>query len=163
MKKIIFYVVTDKHMDFKNLIHDVTNVLKIKIEISQINARENTRNTLSIGLCGRPLCCNKFLKNFSSISIKMAKNQGLSLSPMKISGACGKLLCCLKYEEDIYKELNDNMPPINSIVKTPNGLGRVLATNILNQTIEVVFDDDMVNNINTKVYSVDQIKLLNLS
>lgn len=159
--KIIFYFVSEKRIDFRQLLKDLARAFKIKIELRHIGVRDETKNIPSIGICGRPLCCNKFLRQFDTVSIKMAKDQGLSLNPMKVSGNCGRLLCCLKYEQDVYDELNKNAPQINSIVKTPDGEGKVMLVNILAQTVKVIFVSENSSDIDIKIYPLEKIQLLN--
>ena len=142
--KIIFYFFSDKRVDFREFVRELARLFKTRIEMRQMGVRDEARNTPSIGICGRPLCCNKFLREFDNVSTQMAKDQGMSLNSVKISGNCGRLLCCLKYEEDMYLELIKNAPEISSIINTPNGQAKVLAVNILAQTAKVIFDDSSV-------------------
>lgn len=159
--KIIFYFVSEKRVDFRSLVKELAKLFKMKIEMKQLGVRDEAKNICSMGICGRPLCCNKFLKEFDTVSIKMAKDQGISLNPMKISGNCGRLLCCLKYEEDVYENLNKNVPPVNSIVNTPDGKGKVLITNVLLQTVKVIFIGENPADTVIKVYPLDKITFLN--
>lgn len=159
--KIVFYFVSEKRVDFRELVRDLARLFKIKIEMKQLGVRDEAKNIPSMGICGRPLCCNKFIKQFDTVSIKMAKDQGISLSPMKISGNCGRLLCCLKYEENIYEELNKNIPPVNSIVKTPDGEAKVIITNVLLQSVKVIFIGETPADTMIKVYPLDKVTILN--
>jgi len=159
--RIVFYFMAETRIDFRNLVRELSHDLKIKIEMKQIGVRDEARSMPTIGICGRPLCCNKFLKQFKTVSIKMAKDQGLSLSPMKISGNCGRLLCCLSYEQETYDKLNKNIPAVDSIIITPDGKGKVLSVNILTQKIKVIFFGDSPAETITRVYPVSKIKILN--
>ena len=135
--KIIFYFTSEQRVDFRRLVKDLAAVFKMRIELRQIGVRDEAKAIGSIGMCGRKLCCSSFLGNFQPVSIKMAKDQGLSLNPSKISGVCGRLMCCLKYEEDVYDTLSESLPKEFDIVKTPNGEGQVVSVNILKQTVKV--------------------------
>ena len=158
--KIIFYFKSEQRIEFRVLIRELIHKFKIKVELKYMGARDEAKNIPSIGICGRPLCCNKFLDRFDNISIQMAKDQNISLHPFKISGNCGRLLCCLKYEQDMYTEVNKKIPPIGSIVQTPNGPGKVVMVNILNQTARILFHSDIQGDIQTKNYPLDKIKIL---
>ena len=159
--KIIFYYVSNNQAKFKYFIRDLSYILKIKIELKPVGVRDEARIIPSIGICGRPLCCNKFLREFHDISIKMAKDQGTSLTAVKTSGSCGRLLCCLKYEEYMYEKLSRNAPEVDSIVQTLDGRAKVLSVNILQQTAKLIFDDASVKSYPfdkiQKVYTVNKI------
>ena len=127
--KIIFYFTADGRVDFRELVKDLASVFKMRIELRQIGVRDESKMIGGLGICGQPFCCSRFLKDFQPVSIKMAKEQGLSLNPTKISGACGRLMCCLAYEESAYEYLNSIMPMVGSTVRTPDGLGTVLEVN----------------------------------
>ncbi|MCL2350186.1 MAG: stage 0 sporulation family protein [Defluviitaleaceae bacterium] len=133
--KIIFYFTADGRVDFRDLVKELAGVFRMRIELRQIGVRDESKLLNGIGVCGRPLCCSTFLPEFHPVSIKMAKDQNLSLSPSKISGVCGRLMCCLKYEEEHYNELNKIMPGVGDIIQTPDGQGEVLSTSILRQTL----------------------------
>ncbi|MDR2168314.1 MAG: stage 0 sporulation family protein [Clostridiales bacterium] len=133
--KIIFYFTADGRVDFRELVKDLASIFRMRIELRQIGVRDESKLLNGIGVCGRTLCCSTFLPEFHPVSIKMAKDQNLSLSPSKISGVCGRLMCCLKYEEEHYNELNKIMPGVGDIVQTPDGQGEVLSTSILRQTL----------------------------
>jgi cell fate regulator YaaT (PSP1 superfamily) len=133
--KIIFYFTADGRVDFRELVKELAGVFRMRIELRQIGVRDESKLLNGIGVCGRSLCCSTFLPEFHPVSIKMAKDQNLSLSPSKISGVCGRLMCCLKYEEEHYNELNKIMPGVGDIVQTPEGQGEVLSTSILRQTL----------------------------
>lgn len=137
MSKIIFYFTAEGRVDFRELVKDLASVLKMRIELKQIGIRDEAKALNGISICGRPFCCSTFLDDFHSVSIKMAKDQNLSLNPSKISGACGRLMCCLKYEQVSYEELNKNLPREGDIVKCPSGEGEVLSVNVLRQLIKV--------------------------
>ena len=159
--KIIFYFVSEDRVDFRVLVRDLTHRFKIKVELKHMGSRDEARLTPSIGICGRPLCCNKFLNKFCAVSIQMAKDQGVSLHPSKVSGNCGRLLCCLKYEQDTYDEIKKKIPPVGSLVKTPDGIGKVTMVNVLNQTVKVSFLDENANGNMLETYPVGKVHVLN--
>jgi hypothetical protein len=132
-----FYFTADGRVDFRELVKDLASVFKMRIELRQIGVRDEAKMMGGIGGCGRSLCCNSWLADFEPVSIKMAKVQNLSLNPTKISGICGRLMCCLKYENDIYMEMRKGMPEVGERIKTPDGLGKVIDTNILEDIIRV--------------------------
>ncbi len=140
--KILFYFTADGRVDFRELVKDLANVFRTRIELRQIGVRDEAKSMGSIGICGRSLCCSSFLGEFVPVSIKMAKEQGLSLNPTKISGACGRLMCCLKYEQDCYEELLKTTPRAGSIVRTPKGKGVVEDANILKGVLKVRLDGE---------------------
>ena len=121
--KLIFYFTSDGRVDFRELVKELAAVFRMRIELRQIGVRDEAKMLNGIGICGRPLCCATFLGDFQPVSIKMAKEQNLSLNPTKISGICGRLMCCLKYEEDVYEELNKKLPRVGDIISTPDGTG----------------------------------------
>ena len=127
--KILFYFTADGRVDFRELVKDLAGIFHTRIELRQIGVRDESKMIGGLGICGQPFCCSRFLKDFQPVSIKMAKEQGLSLNPTKISGACGRLMCCLAYEENAYEYLNSIMPMVGSTVRTPDGLGTVLEVN----------------------------------
>ena len=129
MNKLLFYFTADGRVDFRELVKDLASVFRTRIELRQIGVRDESKMIGGLGICGQPFCCSRFLKDFQPVSIKMAKEQGLSLNPTKISGACGRLMCCLAYEENAYEYLNSIMPMVGSTVRTPDGLGTVLEVN----------------------------------
>lgn len=135
--KIVFYFTADGRVDFRELVKDLAGVFKMRIELRQIGVRDEAKMLGGIGSCGRALCCHSWLSDFEPVSIKMAKVQNLSLNPSKISGICGRLMCCLKYENDIYMELRKGMPDVGEKIKTPDGLGKVTDTNLLEGTVKV--------------------------
>ena len=135
--KIIFYFTADGRVDFRELVKDLASVFKMRIELRQIGVRDEAKMLGGIGSCGRSLCCNSWLADFEPVSIKMAKVQNLSLNPTKISGICGRLTCCLKYENDVYTELRKGLPDNGEKVKTKDGMGKVVDTNILESKVRV--------------------------
>ncbi len=135
--KLIVYFTAEGRVDFRELVKDLASTFKVRIELRQVGARDGAKFLGGIGPCGYLLCCNTFLGEFEAVSIKMAKNQNLSLNPTNISGLCGKLLCCIRYEDDIYTEHRQGMPKVYSRVKTDEGFAKVLGTNILKRTVKI--------------------------
>ena len=133
--KVIFYFTSDNRIDFRELVKDLANAFRMRIELRQIGIRDECKMRGGLGPCGRVCCCNDYLADFTRVSIKMAKHQGLSLNPTKISGLCGRLMCCLKYEDDYYAETLKFMPKINQEITTPDGLGTVVSVDLLRQTV----------------------------
>ena len=139
--KVLFYFTADGRIDFRELVKDLASIFKTRIELRQIGVRDETKIVGGIGICGRPLCCHSYLSDFIPVSIKMAKEQNLSLNPAKISGVCGRLMCCLKNEEETYEELNRRLPGIGDAVTTEEGLkGEVHSVNVLRQLVKVVIN-----------------------
>lgn len=139
--KILFYFTADGRIDFRELVKDLAGVFRTRIELRQIGVRDETKIRGGIGVCGRPVCCNTYLSDFIPVSIKMAKEQNLSLNPTKISGVCGRLMCCLKHEEETYEDLNRRLPGVGDYVTTPDGLkGEVQSVNVLRQLVKVIVD-----------------------
>ena len=139
--KVLFYFTADGRIDFRQLVKDLAAIFKTRIELRQIGVRDETKILGGIGICGRPLCCNTHQSEFLPVSIKMAKEQNLSLNPTKISGVCGRLMCCLKNEEETYEYLNSRLPAVNDTVTTEDGLkGEVHSVNVLRQTVKVVVE-----------------------
>ena len=137
--KVLFYFTADGRIDFRELVKDLAAVFKTRIELRQIGVRDETKILGGIGICGRPLCCSTYLSEFVPVSIKMAKEQSLSLNPTKISGVCGRLMCCLKNEEETYEELNSKLPNVGDFVTTPDKLkGEVSSVNVLRQLVKVI-------------------------
>ena len=137
--KVLFYFTADGRIDFRELVKDLASVFKTRIELRQIGVRDETKILGGIGICGRPLCCHSYLADFVPVSIKMAKEQNLSLNPTKISGVCGRLMCCLKNEQETYEELNSRLPNVGDFVTTPDGLkGEVHSLSVLRQQVKVV-------------------------
>lgn len=155
--KVLFYFTADGRIDFRELVKDLAGVFKTRIELRQIGVRDETKILGGIGICGRPLCCHTHLSDFIPVSIKMAKEQNLSLNPTKISGVCGRLMCCLKHEEDTYEELNRRLPGIGDYVTTADGLkGEVQSVNVLRQLVKVVVDKDDEKEI--REYPVEELR-----
>ena len=135
--KVLFYFTSYERVDFRELVKELASIFKTRIELRQIGVRDETKMCGGIGICGRSLCCNTFLGDFQPVSIKMAKEQSLSLNPIKISGICGRLMCCLKYEQECYVEIRGRLPVIGDIVITPDGKGEVLSVNVLREQVRV--------------------------
>ncbi len=146
--KVIFYFTADGRVDFRELVKDLASIFRTRIELRQIGVRDEAKMKSGIGPCGRTLCCSSFLADFTSVSIKMAKEQNLSLNPTKISGICGRLMCCLKYEQEGYEEVRKRLPRQGSLVNTPLGRGEVIQNNTIKEQIKVRIpngsDDDIV-------------------
>lgn len=141
--KVLFYFTADGRIDFRELVKDLASVFRTRIELRQIGVRDETKIVGGIGICGRSLCCHSYLSDFIPVSIKMAKEQNLSLNPTKISGVCGRLMCCLKNEEDTYEYLNDKLPNIGDFVRCNDGQkGEVQSVNVLRQKVKVLVTDD---------------------
>lgn len=139
--KILFYFTADGRVDFRELVKDLASVFRTRIELRQIGVRDEAKMLGGLGVCGRPLCCSTFLGGFQPVSIKMAKEQGLSLNPVKISGTCGRLMCCLKYEQEAYEDALKRLPKNDSFVQTPDGPGNVSDVNVLKETVKVRLDE----------------------
>ena len=156
--KLLFYFTADGRIDFRELVKDLASVFRTRIELRQIGVRDETKICGGIGICGRTLCCHSYLSELAPVSIKMAKEQNLSLNPTKISGVCGRLMCCLKNEEEAYEELNSRLPHIGSRVKTAEGLdAEVQSVSVLKQLVKViVFLDDGEKEV--REYRVDELK-----
>lgn len=155
--KVLFYFTADGRIDFRELVKDLASVFKTRIELRQIGVRDETKILGGIGICGRVLCCHSHLSEFIPVSIKMAKEQNLSLNPTKISGVCGRLMCCLKHEEETYEELNRRLPGLGDYVTTDDGLkGEVSSVNVLRQMVKVIVEINDEKEI--REYSLDQLK-----
>lgn len=156
--KLLFYFTADGRIDFRELVKDLASVFRTRIELRQIGVRDETKLRGGIGICGRALCCHSYLSEFAPVSIKMAKEQNLSLNPTKISGVCGRLMCCLKNEEEAYEELNSHLPNVGTRVKTPEGLsGEVQSVSVLKQKVKVIvnLEDDEKE---VREYTADELK-----
>lgn len=155
--KVLFYFTADGRIDFRELVKDLASVFKTRIELRQVGVRDETKIVGGIGICGRTLCCHSYLSEFIPVSIKMAKEQNLSLNPTKISGVCGRLMCCLKNEEETYEELNSKLPNVGDFVTTDDGLkGEVHSVSVLRQLVKVVVtikDDKEI-----REYKVEQLR-----
>ncbi len=156
--KLLFYFTADGRVDFRDLVKDLASEFRTRIELRQIGVRDEARILGGLGVCGRPFCCTSFLDGFQPVSIKMAKEQNLSLNPVKISGTCGRLMCCLKYEHDVYAELHRLVPAVRSIVSTPDGRGVVVEQNIIAGTASVRLDK--AKDASPKVYAAKQLKVI---
>lgn len=156
--KILFYFTADGRIDFRELVKDLASVFKTRIELRQVGVRDETKIVGGIGICGRALCCHSYLSEFIPVSIKMAKEQNLSLNPTKISGVCGRLMCCLKNEEETYEYLNSKLPGVGDYVTTDDGLkGEVHSVSVLRQLVKVVVVVDKDEK-EIREYKVDQLK-----
>lgn len=146
--KVIFYFTAEGRVDFRELVKDLATIFKTRIELRQIGVRDEAKMIGGLGPCGRPMCCSSFLGDFASVSIKMAKEQNLSLNPTKISGICGRLMCCLNYEQETYEETRKKLPKVGSIVKTPYGNGEVIYNSVVKEMVKVRLrgkDEDYVD------------------
>ena len=156
--KLLFYFTADGRIDFRDLVKDLAAVFRTRIELRQIGVRDETKMMGGIGICGRALCCSSYLSDFVPVSIKMAKEQNLSLNPTKISGVCGRLMCCLKYEQDTYEYLNSRLPAVGEKVNTPEGIvGEVKSISVLRQLVKVIIDNGDEKEL--REYTVDELKL----
>ena len=156
--KVLFYFTADGRIDFRELVKDLAAVFKTRIELRQIGVRDETKILGGVGICGRPLCCHSYLSEFIPVSIKMAKEQNLSLNPTKISGVCGRLMCCLKNEEETYEELNSKLPNIGDYVTTDDGLkGEVHSVSVLRQLVKVIVTVDRDEK-EIREYKVEQLR-----
>lgn len=156
--KILFYFTADGRVDFRELVKDLAFVFRTRIELRQIGVRDEAKMLGGLGICGRPFCCNTFLGEFQPVSIKMAKEQGMSLNPVKISGTCGRLMCCLKYEQDVYSSLLKTTPKIDAIVDTPDGKGRVIDVNLITGILTVTLNKSP--NAAPHTYKVADVKII---
>ncbi len=157
--KILFYFTADGRVDFRALVKDLAGVFRTRIELRQIGVRDEAKMLGGLGVCGRPFCCHSFMGDFQPVSIKMAKEQGLSLSPVKISGTCGRLMCCLKYEQEAYSDLLKRTPKVGAIVRTPEGKGVVVENNLISGILKVKLDS-APEGIAPSTFRVKEVKLL---
>lgn len=155
--KILFYFTADGRVDFRELVKDLASVFRTRIELRQIGVRDEAKMLGGIGICGRPFCCSTFLGEFQPVSIKMAKEQGLSLNPTKISGTCGRLMCCLKYEQAAYEDLLRTTPRVGSFVRTKEGRGTVIEVNLLTGMLKVAPEKDQAT---AKFYHKDEVRMI---
>lgn len=156
--KVIFYFTADGRVDFRELVKDLATIFKTRIELRQIGVRDEAKMIGGLGPCGRPMCCSSFLGDFASVSIKMAKEQSLSLNPTKISGICGRLMCCLNYEQNTYEDIRKRLPKVGSIVETVDGKGEVTLNNTVKESVKVktkIGDEEVI-----KEYKIDDVKLI---
>ena len=156
--KILFYFIADGRVDFRDLVKDLASIYKTRIELRQIGVRDEVKRIGGNGVCGRELCCCSFLSDFETVSIKMAKEQNISLNPSKISGNCGRLMCCLKYEQEVYEEKLKRLPNVGAIVKTPDGDGEVDGIETLKEVVRVKFKDGEIFKI--KKYDAKDITII---
>ena len=140
-KKVIFYFTAEGRIDFRELVKDLAGIFRLRIELRQIGVRDEARMIGGVGICGREFCCSSFLTDFIPVSIRMAKEQGLSMNPAKISGCCGRLMCCLKYEQEAYASGRKGMPKQGAIIDTPEGRGKVTNVDVLRETVTVLLED----------------------
>ncbi|HHT16169.1 MAG TPA: stage 0 sporulation family protein [Papillibacter sp.] len=156
--KILFFFTSDGRVDFRELVRDLASVFKTRIELRQIGVRDEARMLGGLGICGKQFCCTQFLDEFHPVSIKMAKTQGLSLNPVKISGTCGRLMCCLKYEEEAYEEIVKKAPKADAFVETPHGKGSVISVNLLRGYAKVRLEDGIDTTL--KTFTFDELEIL---
>jgi cell fate regulator YaaT (PSP1 superfamily) len=155
--KMIFYFTSEGRVDFREFVKDMASIFKTRIELRQIGVRDEAKQLGGLGICGRPLCCSSFLEDFQQVSIKMAKEQNLSLNPTKISGTCGRLMCCLRYENEVYVEASKKCPKVDSCVMSPQGRGTVIETNVLSAKCKVRLESDPDIPV---VFSAEELKVL---
>ncbi len=155
--KVLFFFTSDGRVDFRALVKDLASALHARIELRQIGVRDETRMLGGLGICGRPFCCGQFLEEFQPVSIKMAKTQGLSLNPAKISGSCGRLMCCLKYEQHAYEDAVKRCPKQDSFVETPDGVGTITHVNLLREQVKVALEGAEDS---PQIFSVDEISVV---
>lgn len=156
--KVIFYFTADGRVDFRELVKDLATIFKTRIELRQIGVRDEAKMLGGLGPCGRPMCCSTFLGDFASVSIKMAKEQNLSLNPTKISGICGRLMCCLNYEQSTYEDIRKRLPKVGSIVKTTEGQGEVVSNNTVKESVKVKYrrvDEEVIEE-----FKIEKIELV---
>ena len=156
--KILFYFTADGRVDFRELVKDLASVFRTRIELRQIGVRDEAKMLGGLGICGRPFCCSTFLGEFQPVSIKMAKEQSLSLNPVKISGTCGRLMCCLKYEQEAYEDLLRTTPKVGALVETVEGKGKVVEVNLLSGLLKVRLDANP--DAPARVYPKEEVHLL---
>lgn len=158
--KLIFYFIADGRVDFRELVKELAAIFRTRIELRQIGVRDEAKALGGIGCCGKKLCCASWLGDFHSVSIKMAKDQNLSLNPTKISGICGRLFCCLNYEHETYEGILSRMPNIGSLVETSDGRGKVVDTKVILEEVKVQFEDRKNDTIEVRKYPLSDIKIL---
>ncbi len=156
--KILFYFTAEGRIDFRELVKDLATIFKTRIELRQIGVRDETKMLGGTGFCGRELCCSVYLGEFEPVSIKMAKEQSLSINPAKISGTCGRLMCCLRYEHEVYEEKLKRVPKVGAVVSTPNGQGIVMEVNLLKEMIKVKLDEG--DQADLKVFDANEVKIM---
>lgn len=156
--KVIFYFTADGRVDFRELVKDLATIFKTRIELRQIGVRDEAKMLGGLGPCGRPLCCSSFLGDFASVSIKMAKEQNLSLNPTKISGICGRLMCCLNYEQSTYEDIRKRLPKVGSIVEVDRYKGEVVSNNTVKESVKVKYrrnDEEVIEE-----FKIENVKLI---
>lgn len=158
--KLIFYFTAPGRVDFRELVKELASIFRTRIELRQIGVRDESKLLNGIGICGRALCCATYLAEFQPVSIKMAKEQNLSLNPTKISGICGRLMCCLKYEEETYEHLNSKLPHVGNRVRTPDGDGEVLDVSVIRQLVKVEVRKNPKDVPSVNYYAVEEVKVL---
>ncbi|MBR6766126.1 MAG: stage 0 sporulation family protein [Clostridia bacterium] len=158
--KAVFYFTSDGRVDFRELVKELASAFRTRIELRQIGVRDETKMLGGLGPCGQPCCCSRFLGGFQPVSIKMAKEQGLSLNPTKISGLCGRLMCCLKYEQDHYEQTHKKLPPVGAEVKTPDGIGKIQDINVFKETVRVTVS--ISDQIELREYYYKDVRVLKL-
>lgn len=156
--KILFYFVADMRIDFRELVKDLASVFKTRIELRQVGVRDQAKAVGGLGICGRVICCASATGEFQPVSIKMAKEQSLSLSPTKISGTCGRLMCCLKYEQEAYEDAIHRLPGVGSVVETPEGQGVITEVNLLRETVKIRLDKETETDL--VIYPAAEIKVI---
>ena len=156
--KILFYFTADGRIDFRELVKDLAAAFRTRIELRQIGVRDESKMMGGLGICGRELCCSSYLSDFHPVSIRMAKEQGLSLNPTKISGTCGRLMCCLKYEQGVYEDAMKRLPKPGALVQTPAGTGSVTEVNFLKEMVKVKFENG--NEVEIKTFRPEEIKVI---
>lgn len=155
--KILFYFTAEGRIDFRELVKDLATIFKTRIELRQIGVRDETKMLGGTGFCGRELCCSSYLGEFEPVSIKMAKEQSLSINPAKISGTCGRLMCCLKYEHEVYEDKIKRVPKVGAIVNTPEGQGTVISINLLKEIVKVKLDN--IEQTDLRIYNAEEVKV----
>ena len=159
LSKMLFYFTAEGRVDFRALVKDLASIFRTRIELRQVGVRDETKLLGGYGVCGRPLCCHSYLSEFAPVSIKMAKDQGLSLNPSSISGVCGRLMCCLKNEEEVYHFLNSKLPALGDFVTTKEGLkGEVVSVSVLNQRVKLVVNLEKEDEKELREYAVSELK-----
>ncbi|MFB0538123.1 MAG: stage 0 sporulation family protein [Anaerolineae bacterium] len=154
--RLVFYFTAEKRVDFRKLVRELAKTFRARIELKQVGVRDEAKMLGDLGRCGNPLCCASFLCEFNPVSIKMAKQQDLPLSPMEISGICGRLLCCLAYENDYYAEVKSRLPRVGDVVVTPYGSGKVIGINVLRETLSVELDSEATIEISAEELKTDR-------
>ena len=158
-RKLTFYFTADKRVDFRELVKDLTSCFRTRLELRQIGSREQAKMVGGLGICGRELCCCSYLDQFLPVTIRMAKDQGLSMNPTKLTGTCGRLMCCLSYEQAAYEDANKRVPKVGKKVKTPDGIGVVIYSDLLKEKVTVRFEKEEETEM--QVYEASEVSLVN--